>query len=138
MVPTVRYMLDTNICIYLMKHQPPAVARRFERCQVGDVVMSSITYAELAYGAAASTEPNRIMEALSMLIEDIPVVAFDQAAGASYAAIRLATRNRKTDMLDKLIAAHASSLGVTLVTNNRKDFDRYPGLTVENWLELDD
>jgi tRNA(fMet)-specific endonuclease VapC len=92
-----RYMLDTNMCIYLMKNQPEQVARRFAECLVGDVVMSAITYAELEYGAAVSADPAR-------------------------------------EHLDKQIAAHAVSLGVTLVTNNVSDFSKYPGLRSENWL----
>ena len=112
------YMLDTNICIYLMKNQPKEVAQRFERCSVGDVVMSAITYAELEYGVAASTDPVRERAHLEDLIEDIPVAPFDAAAGVAYGPIRLATRDSRADHLDKLIAAHAVALGVTVVTNN--------------------
>ena len=130
-----RYMLDTNMCIYLMKNQPEAVARRFAQCYVGDVVMSAITYTELEYGVAVCAEPEREKANLTALIEDIPVVAFDAAAGVAYGPIRLATRENKKDALDKLIAAHAVSIGVTVVTNNTKDFVRYPGVAVENWLE---
>jgi tRNA(fMet)-specific endonuclease VapC len=129
-----RYMLDTNMCIYLMKNQPEQVARRFAECLVGDVVMSAITYAELEYGAAVSADPAREQANLAALTEDIPVVAFDAAAGVAYGPIRLATRESKRDHLDKLIAAHAVSLGVTLVTNNVSDFSKYPGLRTENWL----
>jgi tRNA(fMet)-specific endonuclease VapC len=127
-------MLDTNMCIYLMKNQPEQVARRFAECLVGDVVMSAITYAELEYGAAVSADPAREQANLAALTEDIPVVAFDAAAGVAYGPIRLATRESKRDHLDKLIAAHAVSLGVTLVTNNVSDFSKYPGLRTENWL----
>lgn len=130
-----RYMLDTNMCIYLMKNQPEVVARRFAQCYVGDVVMSAITYAELEYGVAVCADPEREKANLTALIEDIPVVAFDAAAGVAYGPIRLATRENKKDGLDKLIAAHAVSIGVTVVTNNTKDFVRYPGVAVENWLE---
>lgn len=130
-----RYMLDTNMCIYLMKNQPEVVARRFAQCYVGDVVMSAITYAELEYGVAVCADPEREKANLTALIEDIPVVAFDAAAGVAYGPIRLATRENKKDALDKLIAAHAVSIGVTVVTNNTKDFVRYPGVAVENWLE---
>lgn len=130
-----RYMLDTNMCIYLMKNQPEAVARRFAQCYVGDVVMSAITYAELEYGVAVCADPEREKANLAALIEDIPVVAFDAAAGVAYGPIRLATRENKKDALDRLIAAHAVSIGVTVVTNNTKDFVRYPGVAVENWLE---
>lgn len=130
-----RYMLDTNMCIYLMKNQPEEVARRFAQCYVGDVVMSSITYAELEYGVAASASPENERTNLAGLVEDIPVVPFDAAAGAAYGPIRLATGDARKDALDKLIAAHAVSLNVTLVTNNERDFARYPGLTIENWIE---
>ena len=129
-----RYMLDTNMCIYLMKNQPPEVAVRFGDCRVGDVVMSAITYAELEYGVAASSNPEREGANLAGLIEDIPVVAFDGAAAIAYGPIRLATRDSKKDHLDKLIAAHAVALGAIVVTNNTKDFSKYPGLQLENWL----
>jgi tRNA(fMet)-specific endonuclease VapC len=130
-----RYMLDTNMCIYLMKNQPEAVARRFAQCYVGDVVISAITYAELEYSVAASANPERERANLAALIEDLPVAAFDSAAGTAYGPIRLATRDAKKDHLDKLIAAHAASLNVTVVTNNVKDFGKYPGVVTENWLE---
>ena len=130
-----RYMLDTNMCIYLMKDQPEQVARRFAQCYVGEVVMSAITYAELGYGVTVARNSERERANLASLIEDIPVVAFDAPAGVAYGPIRLATRDRKTDHLDKLIAAHAVALGVTVVTNNVKDFARYPDVTTENWLE---
>ena len=127
-------MLDTNMCIYLMKNQPAQVADRFAQCYVGEVVMSAITFAELGYGASVSTDPKREAKNLSSLIEDIPVMPFDQVAGAAYGPIRLATRESKKDHLDKLIAAHAKALSVTVVTNNLKDFEKYPGVLAENWL----
>jgi tRNA(fMet)-specific endonuclease VapC len=129
-----RYMLDTNMCIYLMKNQPEEVARRFAQCYVGDVVMSAITYAELEYGVIASLDPRRERANLAALIEDIPVAAFDAPASVAYGSIRQATRETKKDALDKLIAAHAVALGVAVVTNNMKDFAKYPGVVVENWL----
>ena len=130
-----RYLLDTNMCIYLMKNQPEEIARRFAQCYVGDVVMSSITYAELAYGVAVSANPKREKTNLASLIEDIQVIPFDSAAGEAYGPIRLATRETKKDALNKLIAAHAVSLNATVVTNNTKDFAKYPGLVIENWIE---
>lgn len=129
-----RYMLDTNMCIYLMKNQPEEVAKRFARCYVGDVVMSSITYAELEYGVAASANPQQERLNLDSLVQDIAVLPFDAAAGAAYGPIRLATRDARKDHLDKLIAAHAVSLNAIVVTNNEKDFARYPGVVMENWL----
>lgn len=129
-----RYMLDTNMCIYLMKNQPEEVARRFAQCYVGDVVMSAITYTELEYGVAVSADPEFERANLAALVEDIPVVDFDAAAGAAYGPIRMATRDSRKDHLDKLIAAHAASLRVTVVTHNVKDFARYPDVVTENWL----
>ena len=128
-----RYLLDTNMCIYLMKNQPEEIARRFAQCYVGDVAMSSITYAELAYGVAVSANPEREKINLASLVEDIQVIPFDSAAGEAYGPIRQATR--AADALNQLIAAHAVSLNAIVVTNNTKDFAKYPGLVVENWIE---
>ena len=128
------FMLDTNMCIYLMKNQPDQVAERFAACSVGDVVMSAITFAELEYGVSVSENRSREHRNLKSLIEDIPVVHFDENAAKAYGPIRVATRDRKKDQLDKLIAAHAVSLNVVLVTNNERDFNCYPGVKIENWI----
>jgi len=130
-----RYMLDTNICIYLIKNQPPQVARRFAACRAGDVVMSAITFAELDYGVAVCRNPAHERRVLSALAQRIPVVPFDAFAASAYGAIRLATRTRNTDHLDKLIAAHAVALNVILVTHNVRDFSAYPDVSIENWLD---
>ena len=129
-----RFMLDTNMCIYLMKNQPEEVAKRFAQCYVGDVVMSAVTYAELEYGVVVSANRTRERRNLAALIEDIPVAAFDAAAATAYGPVREATRERKKYALDKLIAAHAIALDVILVTNNERDFASYPGIRLENWL----
>ncbi|HUW51450.1 MAG TPA: type II toxin-antitoxin system VapC family toxin [Sulfuricella sp.] len=131
-----RYMLDTNICIYLMRHHPPEVAERFAKLEYGDVMMSSITLAELRYGVECRPESRDTAEtALLALLTDVPVMAFDSDAATSYGLVRAAVRDRKRDALDRLIAAHAISLSVTLVTNNEADFKDYPGLVIENWAE---
>ncbi|MGB7502535.1 MAG: type II toxin-antitoxin system VapC family toxin [Azonexus sp.] len=130
-----RYMLDTNMVIYLMKNQPEEVARRFAQCYVGDVVMSAITFAELEYGVAVCQNPAQEKLKLANLAKDILVLPFDQNAAIAYGPIRGATRDSKKDHLDKLIAAHAVALDVVLVTNNLKDFAKYPGLKAENWLD---
>jgi tRNA(fMet)-specific endonuclease VapC len=131
-----KYMLDTNICIYLMKHQPPEVRERFAACFVGDVVISAVTLAELEFGIACSSlavqAANR--SALESLLEDIMVAPFDAQAAKAYGPIRAAYKDRNRDALDKLIASHAVALGVALVTNNEADFVNYAGLVVENWV----
>ena len=129
-----RYMLDTNMCIYLMKNQPEEVSQRFAQCYVGDVVMSAITLAELEFGVSVCADPERERKNLDSLIELIEVKSFDVSAARSYGPVRKATREKKSDHLDKLIASHAIALGATLVTNNERDFTAYPSLTVENWM----
>jgi len=129
-------MLDTNMCIYLMKHQPPQVRERFAACFVGDVVISAVTLAELEFGIACTSpavqDANRSV--LDSVLEDIRVAPFDTHAARAYGPIRAAYKDRKRDALDKLIASHAVALGVTLITNNEADFVNYPGLRVENWV----
>jgi tRNA(fMet)-specific endonuclease VapC len=131
-----KYMRDTNICTYLMKHQPPEVRERFAQCFVGDVIISAVTLAELEFGIAcasnAAQESNR--SALESLLDDIKVAPFDAQAAKAYGPIRAAYKDRNRDALDKLIASHAVALGVTLVTNNEADFVNYAGLRVENWV----
>ena len=130
-----RYMLDTNLCVYLMKHQSPEVAERFAKCYVGDVVISAITQAELEYGVACSGEQqSRNRKALDTFLQEVPAVPFDGAAAAVYGPTRFATRQKQRDALDKLIASHALAMGVTLVTNNLSDFSAYEALKLENWV----
>ena len=129
------YMLDTNICIYLMKHQPPEVAERFAQCYVGDVVISAITLAELEFGVACSGDARQgNADALAAFLREVPSVPFDGVAASAYGPLRAATRDRKRDALDKLIAAHAQALNVVLVTNNVADFSAFEGLRLENWV----
>lgn len=130
-----RYMLDTNICVYLMKANPPEVLARLLQLDYGEAVMSIITYAELRVGLEV-LGPTRSQNerALHLLIRDIPVLPFDEAAAVRYGVLRAAVRDRRRDALDRLIAAHAASLSLTLVTNNEADFRDYPGLKLENWI----
>jgi len=129
-----KYILGTNICIYLMKHQPPEVRERLARCFVGDVIISAVTSAELEFGVARSStatlESNR--SARESLLDDIKVAPFEAQAAKAYGPIRAAYKDCNRDALDKLIASHAVALGVTLVTNNEADFVSYAGLHVEN------
>ena len=129
-------MLDTNICIYLIKHQPPEVRQRFELCYVGDIVISAITLAELEYGIACSPPDTQAINQLALegLLEDLVVAPFDKLAARAYGPVRLANKVRQRDALDKLIASHAIAMNVTLVTNNEADFAHYQNLKFENWV----
>jgi tRNA(fMet)-specific endonuclease VapC len=128
-----RYLLDTNICIYLMKNQPPRVAERFSACRVGEVLISAITAAELEYGVVASgVDAKRDSAALARFLLEVPVAPFDGKAARVYGAVRWVNRERRREALDKLIAAHALVLTITLVTNNPGDFIPDAGLRIEN------
>lgn len=129
------YMLDTNICIYVMKAHPPEVLARLTALDQGDVMMSVVTYAELRAGIETLTDTRFQNEnALKLLVRRIPVKHFDEAAAESFGRLRAAVRDRRRDALDRMIAAHAVSLDATLITNNETDFKDYPGLKVENWV----
>ncbi|ABM38978.1 type II toxin-antitoxin system VapC family toxin [Polaromonas naphthalenivorans] len=129
-----RYMLDTNICIYLTRHHPPQVLKRLEALAQGSAVMSVVTYAELRAGLEIQTANRQQDErVLALLISRIPVLPFTASDAESFGRLRAAVRDRRRDAMDRLIAAHAVSVGVTLVTNNEADFNGYPGLVVENW-----
>ncbi|UIF89828.1 type II toxin-antitoxin system VapC family toxin [Cupriavidus sp. UYPR2.512] len=130
-----RYMFDTNMCIYLMRNQPPQVAERFAQCFEGDVVLSAITLAELEYGVTVSGDPQAARHALQALVARVPVLPLHAAAARAYGAVRAATRERKADALDKLIAAHAIAEDLTVITRNVRDFAAYPGLRVEDWTD---
>jgi tRNA(fMet)-specific endonuclease VapC len=129
-------MLDTNICIYIIKRHPQSVLDRFSAFPVGDIGISSITLAELEYGAAKSAQPKKNREALEEFVSPLDIATFDRDAAESYGRIR-ATLERKglpIGAMDMLIAAHALSLGANLVTNNEAEFRRVSGLRVKNWI----
>ena len=131
-----KYMLDTNICIFIIKHQPENVIRNFMEHDPDDICISAITYAELAHGVEKSQarEKNRI--ALTVLLSEIQIVPFDDLAAQVYGAIRADLQKRGTPIgpLDTLIAAHAKALNLTLVTNNTKEFARVEGLDLDDWV----
>lgn len=128
-------MLDTNICIYVIKQRPEQVLERFRSYPVGDVGISVITLAELQYGAGKSSQPKRNHEALEQFVSPLQVADFDRRASAAYGELRprLEKKGHPIGAMDLLIAAHALSLGVPLVTNNVREFRRVPRLVVENW-----
>ena len=130
-----RYMLDTNICIYAIKHKPEKVILKLQEIDPDDVCISSVTYAELAYGVekSAAVEKNRL--ALSLLLSNIEILSFDANAADSYGKIRAELEPKGTPIgpLDTMIAGHALSLDCTVVTNNTREFSRVSGLKIEDW-----
>ena len=130
-----RYMLDTNICIYLRQNRPPEVAARFRQMQYGDAVLSVITYGELLYGAERSQQRGHALETLARLVSLLSVVPLPEEAAAAYGEIRatLEARGERIGGYDLWIAAHAKSAGFTLVTNNEREFKSVPGLKLQNW-----
>ncbi len=128
-------MLDTNICIYIAKHQPPEVKARFDRLKPGQLVMSAITYGELYYGASKSNQRARAFALIEELVQDIPVEDLNSMAAQAYGEIRasLEKRGRLIGNNDLWIGAHAKALDVTLATDNEREFKRIAGLSVENW-----
>jgi tRNA(fMet)-specific endonuclease VapC len=132
----VKYLLDTNICVHLIRRRPEQVLQRFETLTFGDVGVSSITVAELQFGVQKSQRPLQNQEALALFLAPLIIADFDHAAAEAYGVIRAELERQGTPIgsLDTLIAAHALSLGVTLVTNNEREFSRVPGLQVENWV----
>ena len=131
-----RYMLDTNICIYIIKHKPESVYRRLMKIRPEDVCISSITYSELSYGVEKSEQKDRNRLALTLMLSNIEILEFDTAAAEEYGNIRARLEKTGTliGSLDMLIAAHAKASGCTLVTNNLKEFSRVEGLKAENWV----
>jgi tRNA(fMet)-specific endonuclease VapC len=128
-------MLDTNICIQLMDRTEPAVQARFAGLNDGDVVMSAVTYAELRAGIERNAELRKAaLAVLGKLVQRVPVVPFGEQDAEHYGVLRAARPERQRNAMDRLIAAHAVSLGLTLVTNNEADFTGYPKLSVENWV----
>jgi tRNA(fMet)-specific endonuclease VapC len=122
-----KYMLDTNICIYLMNEQPEAVIARFRKCRKGEVVISSITWAELSCGLNIHNNESEF----EAFLNAIKIMPFETRVAAIFGELSQKFSNRKSSF-DRMIAAHAISLGVILVTNNVSDFELY-GMKIENW-----
>ena len=128
-------MLDTDTCSYIMKRSNDAVLKRLRKVPPADVCMSSITKAELMYGVEVSPRRVKDAAALTAFLPYVSTLDFPDAAAADYAKIRAHLKKSGTMIgaNDLLIAAHARSLGLVLVTNNTREFGRVPGLTIENW-----
>lgn len=133
---TIRYLLDTNICIYIAKHNPAPVRTRFEQLSADALAMSVITFGELQYGAEKSRARAKALAALAQLEKAIQVVMLDEAVARHYGQIRseLEQAGRPIGNNDLWIAAHARAHGWTLVTNNEREFHRVDRLQVENWV----
>jgi tRNA(fMet)-specific endonuclease VapC len=131
----VRYLLDTDICIYIVKEKPPAVLRRFERLGRGQAAVSVVTFGELHHGAEKSQRRDEVLRSLQELSIVLPVLPLPVEAALEYGAVRAALEGRGTTIggNDLWIAAHARAARLTLVTNNEREFKRVPGLAVENW-----
>jgi len=131
-----KWMLDTNICIAIIRRQPEVAIKRLRGKSVGQVGVSAVTVAELQHGAAKSARPEPARSALSEFLLVLEVAPFDEAACVRYGMVRakLEAGGKPIGPLDTMIAAHAVSLGVVLVTTNLREFRRVPGLTVEDWL----
>lgn len=130
-------LLDTNTCIYVIRSKAPEVLRKFEDYSVGDIGVSSITVSELYFGTRESQRPDQNERALEQFLLPLTVTEFGQDAASAYGRVRAALEKDGTLIgpLDTLIAAHAISLNVTLVTNNVREFSRVPDLAVDNWVE---
>jgi len=132
----VRYLLDTNICIYIAKRHPPEVLRHFDTLQVGDVAMSLITYGELQFGAEKSCISDQVHEKLERLAELVSVLPLTGNVAKHYGQIRAKLEQAGTPIgaNDLWIAAHACAEDLILVSNNIREFKRVPGLKLENWV----
>jgi len=129
------YMLDTNICIYIIKKKPNEVFDRFNNLTIGDVGISSITLAELQYGIQKSSNSDKNRDALQKFLTPIEIIDYGYEATVEYGKIRAELEKNGVPIgpLDMLIASHAKSLNLILVTNNVREFERIVGLKIENW-----
>ena len=132
-----RYLLDTNICIYILKRSPERVYQHFQSQQIGDIGISSITFCELQYGVSKSSKREENQLNLSKFLAPLEVLYFPSRAAPIYGNIRsqLEHSGKPIGTLDLLIGAHALYERLTLVTNNTKEFERIPDLDVVNWVK---
>ena len=132
-----KYMLDTNICIYVIKKKPENVLKKLHMNMDEGIAISTITLAELMYGVEASVYPEKNTLALNQFLAIANILPFDDEAAAEYGKICAALRRegKPIGSMDMLIAAHAKARGLTVVTNNIREFGRIAGLEVENWAD---
>ena len=132
-----KVMLDTNTCIAIIKRKPPQVLKRFNDFKVGEIGISWVTLAELEFGVAKSQHQEKNQSALEEFVLPLEIAHLDRQAARIYGQVRALLEKKGTPIgpLDMMIGAHALSLGVTLATNNTREFSRIKGLTVVDWLE---
>jgi tRNA(fMet)-specific endonuclease VapC len=130
-----RYMLDTNICIFIIRRKNPAVIQKITRHRPEDLLVSSITVSELEYGCEKSADPEKNRLALMEFLSPFTILPFTPSAAQHYGGIRAQLERDGTPVgaMDLLIAAHARSVDATLVTNNTRDFKRIKGLNIADW-----
>ena len=132
----IKYLLDTNICIYVIKKSPLKVFNKLKTLKIGDVGISSITYCELQYGVSNSALKERNQNVLNEFLAPLDVIAYPSEAAVLYGDIKVALTRKGYPIgpLDLLIGVHALYLDVTLITNNIKKFSRIPDLKIKNWV----
>jgi len=132
----IRFLLDTNICIYIIKKKPIQVIQHLQSLDISEVGISSITLSELEYGVSKSAKPEQNKLALTKFLAPLEILPYNDASAEKYGTIRSYLEKAGTPIgpLDTLIGAHALSLGCILVTNNVKEFRRLKGLQIENWI----
>ena len=132
-----RYLLDTNILIYLSKDRPDSIVKRLDALDAGEAVMSVVSYGELCYGASRSVKPAAVQKVIALLAGIFPILPVSKEAGEEYGKLRgqLAAKGTPIGPNDMWLAAQAKTDGLILVTNNEREFRRVPGLSLQNWLK---
>ena len=132
-----KFMLDTNTCIYIIKRKPLDVIERFNQTEISQIGISSITLSELLYGVSKSSKPEQNQIALMQFVAPLEILPYNDEAAQYYGDLRAHLEKHGTPIgsLDMLIAAHALSIACTLVTNNEKEFIRIPNLKIDNWVK---
>jgi len=133
----VKFLLDTNTCIYIIKRKPPEVIKRFRWTKISQIGISAITFSELSYGVSKSSKPAQNQVALAQFAAPLEILSYGDDAAQYYGDLRAFLEKKGTPIgsLDMLIAAHALSIDCTLVTNNEKEFNRIPNLKINNWVK---
>ena len=133
-----KFMLDTNTCVYIIKRKPAKVIERFKQTKISHIGISSITLSELLYGVSKSSKPEQNQVALTQFLAPLEILPYSDEAAQYYGDLRAHLEKHGTPIgsLDMLIAAHALSIDCTLITNNEKEFIRIPDLKIDNWVKL--